>query len=305
MLRYLMQRIGLALLVCVAVSLLAFTLLNASGDVAIAMAGEEATAAQIDAMREQMGLNRPLMVRYGEWLGNAIQGDFGNSLFFRQPVGELIADRLPKTLTLAFMSLAVMLLLSVPLGVVAALKPNSIIDRAALLIAVLGQAMPNFWFALVLIVIFSLTLGVMPPSGSATLKHYVLPAVALGYYSTPPMMRLIRQGMIEALSSDYIRTAKAKGIGTTKIIFKHALRNAVIPVVSLSAVQFGNMLGGSVVIEAVFGIHGLGFMAWESISRMDLPVVQAVLLIVAVFYIVIVLLADFINAWLDPRIRIQ
>lgn len=305
MLRYLMQRIGLAALVCVAVSLLAFTLLNASGDVAIAVAGEEATEAQINAIREDLGLNRPLPVRYAEWLGHAVQGDFGDSLFFHQPVAELIAHRLPNTLTLAVMSLAVMLALSIPLGVAAALWPNSLIDRAAMLVAVMGQAMPNFWFALILIVVFSLTLGIAPPSGSATLGHFVLPSIALGYYSTPPMMRLIRQGMIEAMSSDYIRTARAKGISSWKIVFKHALRNAVIPVVSLSAVQFGNMLGGSVVIETVFGIQGLGFLAWESISRMDLPVVQAVLLIVAIFYVVMVLLADFINAWLDPRIRIQ
>ena len=305
MLQYLIQRIGLALVVCIAVSLLTFTLLNASGDVAIAMAGEEATAAQIEAIRNDMGLNRPLAVRYGEWLLNAAQGDFGNSLFFRQPVAELIVDRLPNTLTLATLALGIMLVLSVPLGVASALHPNGVIDRIAMLIAVLGQAMPTFWFALILIVVFALTLGIAPPSGSETLGHFVLPAIALGYYSTPPMMRLIRQGMIEAMSSDYIRTAKAKGISSWKIVFKHALRNAVIPVVSLSAVQFGNMLGGSVVIETVFGIQGLGFLAWESISRMDLPVVQAVMLIVAIFYIVMVLMADFVNAWLDPRIRIQ
>ncbi|ARO15307.1 peptide/nickel transport system permease protein [Ketogulonicigenium robustum] len=305
MLRYLIERIGLALCVCLAVSILAFTLLNASGDLAVSLAGEEATPAQIEAMREELGLNRPLVVRYAEWLGNAMQGDFGRSLFFHQPVTDLIAYRLPNTLKLASLALCVMLALSVPLGVIAALRPNSIIDRVAMFIAVMGQAMPNFWFALVLIVIFSLTLGWLPPSGSESLRNFILPAIALGYYATPPMMRLIRQGMIEALSSDYIRTARAKGISTPKIVFKHALRNAVIPVVSLLAVQFGNMLGGSVVIETVFGINGLGYLAWESISRMDLPVVQATLMIVALFYVVMVLASDIINAWLDPRIRIK
>jgi peptide/nickel transport system permease protein len=305
MLLYMTQRIGLAVCVCVAVSLLAFLLLNASGDAAAAIAGEEATPAQMAAIRVELGLDRPWMVRYFEWLGAALTGDFGNSLFFGQPVSELIVDRLPNTLTLASLAAVVMLCLAVPLGVLAALWPGSIVDRLALAIAVMGQAMPNFWFGLILIVVFSLMLGWLPASGSTTLAHFILPAIALGYYSTPPMMRLIRAGMIEALSSDYIRTAKAKGIGTGKVIFKHALRNAVIPVVSLLAVQFGNMLGGSVVIETVFGIQGLGYLAWESISRMDLPVVQAILLIVAVFYIVLVLISDMVNSWLDPRIRIQ
>ncbi|WP_185983015.1 ABC transporter permease [Aureimonas mangrovi] len=305
MLLYMAQRIGLAVCVCLAVSLLAFLLLNASGDVASAIAGEEATPAQMAAIRAELGLDRPWPVRYVEWLSAALTGDFGNSLFFRQPVAELVFYRLPNTLTLASMAVVVMLALSVPLGVLAALRPGSVIDRVALAIAVMGQALPNFWFGLILIVVFSLTLGWAPASGSTTLAHFILPAIALGYYSTPPMMRLIRAGMIEALSSDYIRTAKAKGISTCKIVFKHALRNAVIPVVSLLAVQFGNMLGGSVVIETVFGIQGLGFLAWESISRMDLPVVQAILLIVAVFYVVLVLLSDLVNSWLDPRIRIQ
>lgn len=305
MVLYMTQRVTLAVCVCLAVSILAFLLLNATGDVASAIAGEEATPEQMAAIRTQLGLDRPWVIRYFEWLGAALTGDFGNSLFFRQPVAELIFYRLPNTLTLASMAAVVMLGLSVPLGILAALKPGSIMDRVALAIAVMGQAMPNFWFSLILIVVFSLMLGWAPASGSATLSHFILPAIALGYYSTPPMMRLIRAGMIEALSSDYIRTARAKGIGIGKTIFKHALRNAVIPVVSLLAVQFGNMLGGSVVIETVFGIQGLGYLAWESISRMDLPVVQAILLIVAVFYVFLVLISDVVNSWLDPRIRIQ
>lgn len=305
MLRYILQRIALAVCVCLFVSLLSFLLLNESGDVARAIAGEEATPEAVAIIRAELGLDRSWFIRYAEWLSGVLTGDFGNSLFFRQPVSELIFRRMPNTLTLSALAALVMLALAVPLGVLAALKPGSIYDRGALAIAVMGQAMPNFWFGLILIVVFSLMLGWAPASGSATLAHFVLPAIALGYYSTPPMMRMIRAGMIEALSSDYIRTARAKGIGSGKIVFKHALRNAVIPVVSLLAVQFGNMLGGSVVIETVFGIQGMGYLAWESISRMDLPVVQAILLIVAAFYIVMVLISDIVNSWLDPRIRIQ
>ncbi|MBM9595431.1 ABC transporter permease [Roseitranquillus sediminis] len=303
MFRYLLQRLALALLVCLAVSLLTFFLLNSSGDVVSAIAGEEATPEQVAELRASLGLDRPWPVRYLAWITDAAQGDFGRSLFFRETVADLIMHRLPNTLTLASMSLLVMLSLSIPLGILAAFRPNTWLDRAALSLAVLGQAMPNFWFGLILIVIFALRLGIAPPSGSETIGHFILPAIALGYYATPPVMRLTRAGMIEVLESDYIRTAYAKGLSTRVVLFKHALRNAVIPVVALTAVQFGNMLGGSVVIETVFGIQGVGYLAWESISRLDVPVVQAILLIVAVFYIVLVLLSDFLNAWLDPRIR--
>jgi ABC-type dipeptide/oligopeptide/nickel transport system permease component len=152
-------------------------------------------------------------------------------------------------------------------------------------------------------VVFALNLGWLPPSGSGTNWHFILPAIALGYYATPPVMRLTRAGMIEVLGADYIRTARAKGLSTMRVLFKHALRNAIIPVVALTAVQFGNMLGGSVVIETVFGIQGVGYLAWESITRLDVPVVQAIMLLVAVFYITLVLISDVLNAWLDPRIR--
>jgi len=305
MVRFLLQRLLLAAGVCLTVSLLAFVLLNASGDVAASIAGEEATPQRIAEIRESLGLNAPWFVRYGQWVLGVVRGDLGTSLFFHEPVTRLIAQHLPKTLMLASLSLLFMVVVSVVLGICSAVWSNRWVDRLALTIAVIGQAMPTFWFGLILIVVFSLTLGWVPASGSETLVHYVLPAVALGYYSTPPMMRLIRTNMIDALASDYIRTARAKGMRPWKIVFKHALRNAAIPVVALLTVQFGNMLGGSVVIETVFNVQGLGFLAWESITRMDIPVVQAVLLIVAMFYVVMVLLSDVINAWLDPRIRIQ
>lgn len=303
MIGYLMQRLSLAVLVCLAVSLIAFFLLNVSGDVVSGIVGEEATPEQVAALRAQLGFDRPWYARYAEWLGNAAVGDFGRSLFFRETVASLIVHRLPNTLQLAGMSLMVMLMLAIPLGILAAFRPNTWIDRLALSIAVLGQAMPNFWFALILIVVFALELRVLPASGAATSMHFILPAIALGYNATPPVMRLTRAGMIEVLGSDYIRTAYAKGLSTWRVLFKHALRNAVIPVVALTAVQFGNMLGGSIVIETVFGIQGVGYLAWESISRLDVPVVQAVLIIVAIFYIALVLISDLLNAWLDPRIR--
>jgi peptide/nickel transport system permease protein len=304
MLRYMGQRLLVALLVAFTVSVLAFLLLRASGDLATAIAGEDASPAQIEQVRERYGLNRPLVEQYWTWATKSLTGDFGRSMFYPKSVTNLIVDRLPNTLTLAGLALLFSLAVAIPLGVIAAFWPNTWIDRSALSIAVFGQAMPSFWFALMLIIIFGLFLRVAPISGSSTWAHFILPAVALGYYSAPPIMRLTRAGMVEVLSSDYIRTAYAKGLSTRTVLFKHALRNAIIPVVALASVQFGNMLGGSVVIETVFVIQGIGQLAYESISRNDFPVVQAVLLIVALFYIVLVLLADFLNAWLDPRIRV-
>jgi peptide/nickel transport system permease protein len=201
-------------------------------------------------------------------------------------------------------ALAFAVALSVPLGVLAALRPNSPLDRLALLIAVVGQAMPTFWFALTLILWFGVHLRLLPITGSESWAHFVMPAIALGYYLTPGVMRLTRAGMLEVLSSDYIRTARAKGLRSGSVLFKHALRNAIVPVVSLAAVQFGFMLGGSVVIETIFQINGLGYLAWESIQRKDLPTMQAIVLVLALIYVLLTFFADVLNAFLDPRLRV-
>ena len=304
MLQYALKRAVLALLVALTVSLVCFLLVNLSTDVATAMAGEGATAEAIDSIRHQYGLDRPLPVQYLEWLGRAALGNFGDSLYFRTPVAALVAERMPTTMILGAAALSFALLLSIPLGVVAALKPNSWVDRLTLTIAVVGQAMPTFWFALLLMFFFGVTLKLLPISGGDTWQHFILPSIALGYYATPAIMRLTRSGMLEVLESDYIRTARAKGLRNTSVLFKHALRNAVAPVVALAAVQLGFMLGGSVVIETIFALNGLGYLAWEAISHNDFPVVQAVVLLISLVYIVLTLLADVANAWLDPRIRI-
>jgi len=304
MLQYALKRAVLALLVALTVSLVCFMLVNLSTDVATAMAGEGATAEAIDAIRKQYGFDRPLPVQYLEWLGRAALGNFGDSLYFRTPVAALVAERMPTTMFLGAAAIAFALLLSIPLGVVAALKPNSWIDRLTLTIAVVGQAMPTFWFALLLMFFFGVTLKLLPISGGDTWQHFILPSIALGYYATPAIMRLTRSGMLEVLESDYIRTARAKGLRNTSVLFKHALRNAVAPVVALAAVQLGFMLGGSVVIETIFAMNGLGYLAWQAISHNDFPVVQAVVLLISLVYIVLTLLADVANAWLDPRIRI-
>jgi len=305
MLAYTLRRLLVAVAVAFAVSLIAFMLLRISGDLAAAIAGADATAADVARIRVAFGLDRPLIVQYGEWLAHAVVGDFGRSLFYPQSVAALLAERLPNTIRLALLGLVVALGLSIPLGVLAAMRPNTWIDRVALSVAVVGQAMPSFWFALILIVVFGLNLRWLPISGADSWAHFVLPAIALGYFATPPIMRLTRAGMVDVLASDYIRTAHAKGLRLPSVLFKHALRNAIIPVVALASVQFGNMLGGSIVIETVFALQGIGHFAWEAISRKDFPVVQAILLIIASFYIVLTFLADLLNAWLDPRIRVR
>jgi peptide/nickel transport system permease protein len=207
-------------------------------------------------------------------------------------------------LILGAASLAVALLISVPLGVLAAIYRQSWIDRLCLAVAVLGQALPNFFFALLLIMLFSITWRVLPVSGSGTWQHFVMPALALGYYAAPAFMRLIRAGMIEVLDADYIRTARAKGLPPATVVFKHALRNAIVPVVALAAVQLGFLLGGSVVIETIFALDGLGYLAYQSIANKDFPVMQVIVLLLSVIYVVLTLAADVANAWLDPRIRV-
>jgi peptide/nickel transport system permease protein len=304
MLAYTLKRLGLAILVALFVSAVAFALLRLSGDPALAIAGEGAREADIELVRKTYGLDRPLPVQYLDWLATMLKGDLGQSLYFRTDVWRLIADKLPVTFKIGGLAILFALVLSIPLGVLAAVFAGTWLDRAALVIAVVGQALPTFFFALVLMMLFSINLRWLPVSGSDTWQHFVMPTIALGYYVTPPIMRLVRAGMIEVLASDYIRTARAKGLSGTSVVFKHGLRNAVVPVVALAAVQLGYLLGGSIVIETIFALDGLGYLAYQSITHKDFPVTQAVLLLLALIYVLLTLAADLLNAFLDPRIRV-
>lgn len=303
MLIYILRRLLVALSVMLTVAVISFMLLHLSGDLATAIAGPESSAADVEKIRVQYGLDRPITSQFFDWLGAAVRLDFGRSFYFQNTVVELIGERLPITLKLGGVALLLAVLVAIPLGVLAALYRDTWIDRLALTVAVIGQAMPTFWFALTLIIVFSVSLQWLPVAGNTTWQHFVLPAIALGYYAMPAMMRLTRAGMLDVLGSDYIRTARAKGLSPARVVFKHALRNAIIPVVALAAVELGFMLGGSVVIESVYSMQGLGQLAWDSISRNDYPVVQAVVLIIAVFYIGLTFVADVLNAALDPRMR--
>jgi peptide/nickel transport system permease protein len=303
MLRFVLRRLGVAVLVALTVLTLAFLLTRVSGDLAISIAGPNATSEDIETIRRVYGLDRPVWVQYLDWLGRAVQGDFGESYFFRDRVANLIMGRMPVTLTLGLVGLCIALVVSLPLGILAAVREGTMLDRAVGIVALVGQAMPSFWLGLVLMIIFGLQLAWLPISGVESWQGYILPGVVLAFSAIPSLTRLTRSGMIEALSSDYIRTARAKGLTRFSILVKHGFRNAAIPVVSIAAVQLGFMLGGSVVIETVFALHGVGFLAWESISKNDFPVVQAVVLVLALIYIGLTLLADLLNAVLDPRLR--
>lgn len=303
MIKFFLRRLVVALCVCIAVSALSFGLMFMAGDPAIAIAGAGGRAQDAEAIRIAYGFDRPFVVQYLDWIGSALRGDFGQSIYFNIPVSEIIANRIPVTLKLGFISFAVALVVAIPLGVVAAMRPDGVIDRVALLIAVSGQAIPSFWLGLMSIVVFGVWLGWVPISGAETWQGFILPVMVLSYYGIPSMMRITRSGMIDVLATDYVRTAYAKGLPARIVILRHALRNAILPLVSLAAVQLGVLLSGSIVIESVFALSGLGRLAWESLLRSDLPVVQAIILILSLFYVVLTTLADLINAILDPRIR--
>lgn len=305
MLRYLARRAIVALLVALTVSVLAFGLLRLSGDLAAELAGEGASEVDIQRTAERYGLDRPFHIQYLDWIGKAVRGDLGRSLFTGEPVANIIAQALPVTLTLAFSSLAVILCLAIPMGVLAATRPNSWIDRLTLSVAAFGQAIPNFWFGLILMLIFGVWLRWTPISGQQTWLHFVLPTITIAFSSLPAPMRLTRAGMLEVLRSDYIRTARAKGVPVRVVLFKHALRNAILPVVSVLMVTFGVILGGTVVTETVFALNGLGYEVFHAIVRADFPVVQTIVAFISVVYIALTLLSDLINAKLDPRIALS
>jgi peptide/nickel transport system permease protein len=304
MLLYALKRAALGLAIMLTISLAVFVLTNVASDPAVAIAGEGATAADVEATRLRYGFDRPVSERYVEWLSHAVKGDFGMSYRQQRPVAQVVFERFPVTFTLACLALLFSLSLALPLAMLAALWPNSLVDRFAVLLALVGQAVPTFWLALLGILVFSVNLAWLPVSGSTTLVHYILPAACLGFFAMPAILRLTRSGLLEVLEADYIRTARAKGLRTPTVLVKHALRNAIIPVVSIASVQFGYLLSGSVIVETIFAMQGIGYLAWEAVSSSDLPIVQALVLVTAFFYVLLTLLADILNAWLDPRIRI-
>lgn len=284
-------------------SAVVFVLLHGAGDAAANLAGEGATREQVEAIRMQHGLDQPLVVQYGRWLRDVLRGDLGESAYLAASVRELIVAALPNTLRLSALAMLVAIAVSLPLGIAGAARPGGWMDRVGMAVAVSGQAIPTFWLGLMLILVVSMSWGLAPLSGSDTWAHFVLPAITLGYHAAPPLIRLTRTAMLDALSADYIRTAHSKGLHPVTVLVTHAFRNALIPVIALMSVQLGHMLGGSIITEAVFAIQGIGLLAWESIKRNDIAVVQGIVLVTTAIYVALVVLADLLAASIDPRLR--
>ena len=304
MLRYAANRVLTAFAVLITVSILAFALTEASVDPAAALAGADATASDIARIRRDYGFDRPMPERYLAWAGRALRGDLGRSLHYKQPVMTLIAERMPTTAILALSAITLALAIALPLGIGGALAPGSLVDRLGMAVAVFGQAVPSFWTSLVLIVIFGVDLGWLPISGSDTPAAFVMPTIALGLFTMPVLLRLTRAGMLEVLGREYVRAARARGLRPARVVLKHALRNAAMPLVAVAAVQFGYLLGGSIVTEQIFAMHGVGYLAWQAILIGDTAIVQAIVLLMTLVYAVLTLGSDLLNAWFDPRIRI-
>ena len=303
MLTYLLRRILIAVPTLLGVVLLVFLMVRlAPGDPAILLAGEFATPETLEAIRTRYGLDRPLPEQFALYLGALLQGDLGESARSRRPVLEELKTYFPNTVVLATAAILVALATGIPLGILAALRQGSWLDLGVMVLALLGVSMPVFWFGLLAILIFSVELGWFPVAGKGTLAHLVLPAVTLGINATALLARMTRGTLVEVLSQDYIRTARAKGLAERVVIFKHALRNALIPVVTVAGLEFGSLLAGAVITETIFAWPGLGQLLVGSILSRDYPVVQGAVLLVAFTFTLVNLMVDLLYAWIDPRV---
>lgn len=304
MTRYLLSRLGQSVLVLFGVSLLIFFSLHLTGDPAAIMMPPGASQQEIDQFRHSMGFDQPLLWQYGQYLGNLLQGDMGQSLRYDQPVTTLIGERVPATVLLAVTALGWSTAAGLLLGLVSAVWRNSVWDLIARLLAFSGQAIPVFWLGLLMILFFSLQLRLLPSSGYGDLTHLIMPAISLGAYYMSAIARLVRASLIDVLHQDYIRTAQAKGLSAWRILIRHGLRNALIPVVTVQGMYFASLLGGALVTEIIFAWPGIGRLAVQAIQNRDFPLVQAIVLLAAVVFVVVNLVIDLLYVVLNPRIRL-
>lgn len=303
---YILRRLIEAIGVCLAISVISFFLLFLNTDPALILLPPESEVEDIETFKKQMGLDRPIIVQYLDFMRKVIlHGDFGESFVAKAPAINLIAERFLPTVKLAVAALLFVNLVGIPVGMIAAIRRYSIWDNIATFSALVGQAMPLYWFGIMLIIVFGVWLGWFPISGSDSLAHLILPAITLGSWILPISMRLVRSGMLDVLSQDYIRTARAKGLKEKKILYKHAFKNAAIPLVTVMGMQLGVLLGGAVVTETVFAWPGLGRLAVDSIRMGDYPMVQAIVIIFAAFVVLANLAADILAAFINPRIRLD
>jgi len=304
LLQYTLRRVLIAIPSVLGVMIIVFAMVRlAPGDPAQLLAGEFADAETIELIRERFGLNRPVPEQFLRFVGGVVQGDLGRSTRSNREVTADLAVYFPNTIELALGAIFVAVVLGIPLGIIAALRPNTPVDLLVMLGALLGVSMPVFWFGLLAILIFSVELGWFPVAGRGTLRHLVLPAITLSASSLAIIARMTRSSMLEVLGLDYIRTARAKGLFGRGVVLKHALRNALVPVVTVVGLQFGSLLAGAVITETVFTWPGIGSLLVQSILARDYPVVQGAVLLIAVSFILVNLIVDLVYGYIDPRIR--
>lgn len=300
---YLFRRLYQAAIVFLVVSGIVFSILHISGDPLALLMPPDAPPSDLEEMRKNLGLDKPLIIQYALFLKNAAQGNLGVSYHHGQPALKLVLERLPASLELVVTTIMISLLLAVPIGVLAASRRGSIIDRASLLGSLIGISAPPFWIGIAFIFIFSVELQWLPSSGRGTWAHLILPATSLALYRLALFIRLIRAGMLDVMTMDFIRTARSKGISEKKVIYKHALKNTLIPFVTVAGMQMGSLLAGAIVTEKVFAWPGMGRLFLEAIGVMDFPVIIAWALVTATIFLVLNLIVDIIYVYLDPRIR--
>ncbi len=303
--RYLARRLIQVVPVLIGVSLVVFFLMRVSGDLAALLLPEDATAEEIEALRQALGLDRPIYVQYAYFLRDALRGDFGRSFRFNLPALPLVVERLPATLELAAAGMALAVVIAIPAGIIGALRQNSLVDLGVTSLAVLGRAMPNFWVGIMLILVFAVILGWLPVSGREGPANLVLPAVTLGTGAAAVATRLMRSSMLEVLRLEYVRTARAKGLPERVVVYKHALRNALLPVVTVLGLQTAGLLGGAIITEQVFSWPGMGRLMIQALYGRDMAVVQAGVFVFALVVIAANLAVDVIYTLIDPRIQYE
>lgn len=303
---FFLRRVALVIPTIVgAVTLVFFFLHMIPGDPVEVMLGETAQQADKEKLREELGLNLPLYVQYGRFMAGVAQGDLGESYFYRRPVAQVIAGRVPATVELALAAFLVAGVIAIPLGIVAALREGTAVDNASVLFSLVGVSMPNFWLGPLLIILFSIQLGWFPVSGRGGVGSLVLPAITLGTALAAVLSRMTRASLLERLGEDYLTVARAKGLPEWKVILKHALRNALIPIITVMGLQFGALLSGAIITENVFSWPGIGTLLINAIAARDYPLVQGCVLFITLSYVFVNLVTDLLYGWVDPRIRLR
>jgi ABC-type dipeptide/oligopeptide/nickel transport system permease component len=301
---YVARQLVQLVVVIIGISILSFSILHVIGDPVLLLLPQNAGREEFERYRKLLGLDQPIYVQYWKFFTNAIQGDFGKSWYADTPAFRLVLERMPPTIYLTFAGLGVALLIALPLGILSALKRHSVVDTLCTAVAVAGQAMPIFWLGIMLIIVFAVQLKALPASGYGTWQHFLMPAFCLGAFLAPITMRLVRSGVIEVMNMEYIKTARAKGVGERMVVVKHAFRNACIPVITVLGIQFGQLLGGAIVTETVFAWPGVATLTVESIRNQDFPVVQCAVVLLALVIVTVNLVVDLVVGFIDPRIRV-